>query len=168
MLEKGFGIAKVEVNASTGVHDHAKWKPKWKIEKYNSKGELYAVEEFDGNLLLFDGISEFMKAACSVGGTAFSEANARIGVGDGTTEAKANQKGLQGTNKAYATMDAGYPKVQGNTMTFRATFGSGQAAFAWQEFVIDNGTIALNRKVEYHGVKVSQDTWAISCSITIS
>ena len=77
MLEKGFGIAKVEVNAGTGVHDHAKWKPKWKIEKYNSKGELYAVEEFDGNLLLFDGISEFMKAACGVGGTAFSGANAK-------------------------------------------------------------------------------------------
>ena len=168
MLEKGFGIDKVEVNAGTGVHDHAKWKPKWKIEKYNSKGELYAVEEFDGNLLLFDGISEFMKAACGVGGTAFSEANARIGVGDGTTPADSNQNGLQGENKAYAQMDAGYPKVSGNTVTFRATFGPEQAAFAWQEFVVDNSVNALNRKVENHGVKASQDTWAIVCSITIA
>lgn len=168
MLEKGFGIDKVEVNAGTGVHDHAKWKPKWKIEKYNDKGELYAIEEFDGNRLLLDGLTDFLKAGCGIGGTTYNAAKARIGVGDGTTPAEFTQKGLQGNNKAYAHMDAGYPKVSGNTVTFRATFGSGQAAFAWQEFVIDNGTIALNRKVEYHGVKVSQDTWAISCSITIS
>lgn len=168
MLEKGFGIDKVEVNAGTGVHDHAKWKPKWKIEKYNSKGELYAVEEFDGNALLIDGISDLLKAACGIGDSAFNAANARIGVGNGTTPVNPNQKGLQGNNKAYAHMDAGYPKVSGNTVTFRATFGPGEAAFDWQEFSVDNSTNALNRKVEYHGIKASQDTWAIICSITIS
>lgn len=170
MLEKGNGIDNVAIGAGVGVAECAKWKPHWKIEKYNSKGELYAVEEFDGNLLLNTGINALLNLLIG-SGTAFNNTNARIGVGDSSTAAAATQTDLQAsTNKAYAAMDATYPQVSGQTVTFRATFGSGVAAFAWNEFVIKNNAtgVCLNRKVEAHGSKASADTWVVQVQITIS
>lgn len=168
MLEKGLGIDKFQIGAGVGVADCGKWKPHWKIEKYNQNGELYAVEEFDGNSLLTKGVEVLWKAACNISGyRPFNSEYARIGVGDSTVETTPDMAGLQGTNKAYAQVDSVYPQVQGNTVTFRATFGAGTAGFDWQEFVIDNGVIALNRKIEYHGTKAASDIWVVSCSIAI-
>lgn len=171
MFEIGKGVDSITLGAANNVRETGNWKPHWKIEKYNHLGERYAIEEFDGNSLLIEGISEFMKVACGIGGTAFSNANARIGVGNGTTAVINTQTGLQGSSKAFAPMDATYPQVVNNTMTFRSTFGAGTAAFRWEEFTIVNGADDnaknLNRKVEFHGEKASADTWVISCSITI-
>lgn len=173
MLEKGIGIDNVNTGASMGVNEKGKWIPKWKIEKINSNGDLFETDEFDGNSLLIEGISEFMKVALGIAGSiAFSNANARIGVGNGTTAVVNSQTSLQGASKAFAAMDATYPQVSNNTMTFRSTFGAGTGAFRWEEFTIVNGADDtaknLNRKVEFHGEKASADTWVISCSITIS
>lgn len=173
MLEKVFGIDNVAVGAGIGVIECAKWKPRWRIEKYHGdvKPEnLYAIEEFDGNLLLNSGINALLNLLIG-SGTAFNNTNARIGVGDSSTAASASQTDLQAsTNKAYAAMDATYPQVSGQTVTFRATFGSGVAAFAWNEFVIKNNAtgVCLNRKVEAHGSKASADTWVVQVQITIS
>jgi len=172
MFEKAKGIDNVAINTGVGVCEKISWKPKWKIEKFNKHGELYATEEFDGNLLLNEGINELLKLLIGGSATAYSSANAYIGVGDGTTAANATQTGLVGTNKAYAPMDATYPQVNNQTVTFMATFGAGQAAFAWKEFTVCNSNSDsgknLNRKVEDHGTKSTLDTWRISCSITIS
>lgn len=173
MFEKGNGIDNVAVGAGIGVVECAKWRPHWKIEKYRGEAlpeNLYAVEEFDGNLLLNTGINALLNLLIG-SGTAFNYTNARIGVGDSSTAAAAAQTDLQAsTNKAYAAMDATYPQVSGQTVTFRATFGSGVAAFAWNEFVIKNNAtgICLNRKVEAHGSKASADTWVVQVQITIS
>ena len=157
------------------VADKAKWKTKWLIEKYHGNAileNLFATESVDGNLLLNEGITALLTLLIVVSETAFSNANARIGVGDSSTAASASQTDLQAaTNKTYKAMDDTYPQVSGQTVTFRSTFGTTDGNHAWAEFVIDNGAGAsktLNRKVENHGTKASGDSWVISATITIS
>lgn len=172
--ERAKAFEAMMVGAAAGVREYARWQPRWKIEKYHGEARpenLYAVEKFDGNLLLNEGITELLTLLIGGSATAFNNANARIGIGDGTAVADATQTDLQGTNKSYKAMDATYPQVSGQTVTFRSTFGPDDANYDWQEFVVDNGATAgktLNRKVENHGTKASGDTWVIELQITIS
>ncbi len=122
-----------------------------------------------GNVTLDEGFNTILLLA--TGGTAvpFSNTYARIGVGDSNTPASKSQTDLLGTNKAYKAMDSGYPSVSGTTVTFRATFGSTEANFAWNEFTIDNGAAAgknWNRMVSTQGTKSSGQIW--TCSLTIT
>jgi len=102
----------------------------------------------------------------------FNNANARIGVGDSDTAFSASQTDLQASsNKVRKGMDSGYPQVNGNTITFRATFGPSDANFAWKEWGVFNtasGGTMLNRVVEYNGTKVSGQTWVFQVTLTIS
>jgi hypothetical protein len=168
----GKGDVNISVGASLGLIVSGKWQPRWKIEKYNALGELYAVEEFAGNKLLAEGVNEMWKLIAGMGGTPFNTVNSYIGVGDGTTAAEASQKGLQGANKLYKPVDPTYPQISNQTITYRATFGSGEAAFDFQEFTIANGdsdsAVNICRKVEDHSTKPSADTWVVSLSITLT
>jgi hypothetical protein len=66
-------------------------------------------------------------------------------------------------------MDATYPTSgTSQQIVFRATFIGTDANYAWQEFLVDNGTTALNRKVSNQGTKVSGQTWTITVTITLS
>lgn len=172
MREQGFGMDKIAVGASVGINEHAKWQPKWKIEKYDKDMNLYETEEFDGNLLLNEGIAEMLALLIGGTATAFNNANAHIGVGDGTTAAVATQTGLVGTNKTYAPMDATYPQVSDNTVVFRATFDPDVGNFRWEELAIANGNSDssknLNRKVQFCGEKAAPHTWVVECSISIT
>lgn len=173
MLDKGTGIDNIAVGAGLGISERAKWQPKWTIEKYDKDMNLYAKEEIDGNLLLNEGITSLLTLLIGGSETPFNNANAHIGVGDGTTAASATQTGLVGTNKSYAPMDATYPQVSGNVVTFRSTFGPDKGNHAWREFTVANGLSDsaknLNRKVESAlRTKASPDTWVIQLQITIS
>jgi len=103
--------------------------------------------------------------------TAFSAANARIGVGDSSTAYAATQTDLQAaTNKLRKAMDATFPTVATNVLTFRATFGTAEANFAWQEWGVFNAAAAgtmLCRKVESLGTKTSAQSWQITLTITL-
>ena len=169
----GKGDVNISVSAGVGIAETAKWRPHWKIEKYNESSELYAIEEWDGNCLLNAGITALLTLLIGGGGTAFNNANAYIGIGDSTTAAVASQTGLQAAaNKAYLAMDATYPQVLNQTVTFRGTAGAGVAGYSWQEFIIVNANTgsgtALCRKVENHSSKPINDTWVVSCTVTIS
>lgn len=177
MKEQAKGIDNINIGANCGIIEYAKWKPHWKIEKYHgdvvSPENLFETDEFDGNILLNEGITALLTLLIGGGGTAFNAANAYIGVGDSVTAAAASQTGLQAsTNKAYVVMDGTYPQVLNQTVTFRATFGSAVGNFAWQEFSIANGNsdaaTNLSRKVESHSTKVAGDTFVVSCTVTIS
>jgi hypothetical protein len=106
------------------------------------------------------------------GGTAFNNANAYLGVGDSSTAFAAGQTDLQAaTNKLRKAMDATYPQVAGNVQTFRATFGTSEANFAWNEWGIFNassGGTMMNRKVESLGTKTSAQSWQITVTLTHS
>lgn len=157
------------------VEEQATHKTHWTIRRFADDAAFaanlpYDVSEIDGNLLLNGGIGDmldlFIAAAAP---TAYDNTNARIGVGDSTTAAAAGQTDLQAaTNKTYKGMEASYPSRAGQTITFRAVFGSSDANYAWQEFVVDNSTTAINRKVSSQGTKASGQTWTVDVSITIS
>ena len=104
--------------------------------------------------------------------TAFNNANARIGVGDSSTAFAAGQADLQATaNKLRKAMDATYPQRATNVLTFRATFGTAEANFAWNEWGVFNAAAAgqmLNRKVEALGTKTSAQTWQLTVDLTLN
>lgn len=104
--------------------------------------------------------------------TAFNNANAHLGVGDSTTVFAATQTDLQAaTNKLRKAMDATYPTRATNVLTFRSTFATGDANFAWQEWgtfnALSSGTM-LNRKVESLGTKLNTQSWQLTVTLTVT
>lgn len=150
----------------------------WTITQFENEqafaqNEVQNVVQFEENVLLNEGITEVLKLICGLTATSFSNANARLGVGDDATAAAAGQTGLLAvSNKAYATMVATYPQVSGQTATWQATFDGNTANFAWNEFTVANGAdntaINLNRKVQNAGTKASGSVWNLSLAITLS
>ena len=130
-------------------------------------------QEFEHNCLLNEGITALLNLLIGAAETAFSNANAYTGVGDSATAAAAAQTGLlASTNKAYHAMDATYPQVSNQTVTFRSTFASGEANFDWNEAtIVSAATDAgdnLNRKVQAMGTKTSLVSRVITTAITIA
>jgi hypothetical protein len=172
------------------------WTPRvhTKVEKFDgdwtseqidagAAGSPYEVVEDEGNLLLIGGVSLLFQYALGNGTATAAQAltylnngNARIGVGDSSTAEADTQTALQAaTNKVLVAMDATYPlhtdttgTAGSKTITFRSTFGSGVGNFAWAEWVIDNGTRALNRKVASNGTKASGSTWVFTVTVSLA
>lgn len=114
---------------------------------------------------------DFMVASThTAASTPFNNANTYIGVGDSTTAFSAAQTDLQAaTNKLRKAMDATYPQVAANVVNYRATFGTSDANYAWQEWGIFNassGGTMLSRKVESLGTKTSAQTWVFTVTLT--
>lgn len=111
----------------------------------------------------------YIAGAITGTGTLFNEANARIGVGNGTDAFDVSQADLQGSSKFRKGMDTGYPSVNGPKVTFKATFAPAEANFAWNEWGIFNAASAgvmLNRVVESNSTKLSNQTWVLEVEVT--
>lgn len=112
--------------------------------------------------------------------TVYSNANAKIGVGDSAAAFALSQTDLQAVanaaNRRIDAMDATYPTVSNGVATFRSTFLAANANFAWQEWVITNGgavgsaalTRILNRAVTSLGTKPSSQAWQFTATITLA
>lgn len=113
-----------------------------------------------------------VQSTIAAASTPFNNSNTYIGVGDSTTAFSAAQTDLQAaTNKTRVAMDATYPSGATNVITFRSTFGTGSANYAWQEWGVFNASSAgtmLNRKVESLGTKTSAQTWQFTVTLTFS
>lgn len=118
------------------------------------------------------GATHLAQAAIAGSVTAFDNAHAYIGVGDSTTAFATSQTDLQAaTNKLRKAMDATYPSGGSNVLTFRSTFATTDANFAWQEWGVFNASSAgtmLSRKVESLGTKTSAQTWVMTVTLTFS
>lgn len=140
----------------------------YRVEKFHD-GELepYEVIEGEENILVNSGIDLLLDLLIGAGGTDFSAAY--LGVGSSSTAASAGQTDLQGVDVTKIAMDATYPSRSGETLTFKSTFGSGDANHSWQEWGVFNGPSGtmLNRKVQNFGLK-SGGTWVLTATITIS
>jgi len=133
----------------------------------------YAVEDFEKNLGLNEGLNVLGTLLCGGAETAYDSAGAYIGVGDSTTAAAASQVGLQGSNKAYAGMEAGYPTFgTSQQVVWKASFGDGEAQYAWQEYTVENADLGsgapLLRKVESKGTKTAGEIWDLTVTVTFS
>lgn len=112
-------------------------------------------------------------AAKLAGGAAslFDNTNAHIGVGNGTTAFAASQTDLSGASKFRKGMDATYPQATAGAITFRSTFGTTEANFAWEEWGVFNastGGTMMNRVVQNNGTKASTETKQVTVTITLS
>lgn len=167
------------------THEPIQWRAKAVVEKRRVDpvtGEKdptpYEVVESEGNLLMYGGASALWDLLIAAGTvTAFNNANAYIGVGNSSTAAAATQTDLQGASKHREAMDATYPShtdgtTSGSaTVTFKSTFESGDAEFAWNEWGIFNassGGRMLNRKVQSFGTKPASTAWALTVTITLA
>lgn len=113
-----------------------------------------------------------VQSTIAAAATPFNNTNTYIGVGDSTTAFAAGQTDLQAaTNKMRKGMDATYPSGASNVITFRSTFATTDANWAWQEWGIFNassGGTMLSRKVESLGTKTSAQTWQFTATLTFS
>jgi len=108
----------------------------------------------------------------------WSSTGAYFLVGNSTAAHATNQTWVLGAASTMAPMDAGYPTRATNVCTFRATFSTAQANFAWNEWGIVNTTTTsladgysmLNRKQEDPslGSKSCTASWQITADITFT
>jgi hypothetical protein len=148
----------------------------FRVEKFNV-GEDGSLEEQPFEVLEFvnaytnAGGAALLDLLIGAGGTAFNNANAYIGVGDSSTATTASMTDLQAsTNKLRVAMDATYPSRSGQVMTWRSTFGSAQANFAWNEIALFNASSAgsmLARTAQALGTKASGTVWTATYTITV-
>jgi hypothetical protein len=160
------------------IVDKINRKVKWSIEKWNTDDfkqgkDPYEVIEFEGNLLLDEGMNNLWGLACGDGGATAWGTSAYLGVGDSSSSEDPAQTGLQGTNKTYVAMNANYPTYgSSNQAVWQSDFGNGVGEHDWQEFTVstsDSDTgINLNRKCQNAGVKGSNKTWRLTLTITLS
>jgi hypothetical protein len=176
--------------------DRVCWKAKWQIDKFHDPenkiaeamqaglhvneamclfGDAYVGRaKIESNLALNEGLQELIDIICGLGSpTKWDNTSARLGVGDSNTTEASAQTGLQAaTNKTFKAMDTGYPQRTNQTAEWRATFGSSDANYAWEEYTVvnaaDDSGRNLNRKTASKGTKVSGETWTLSLQITFS
>ena len=168
--------------AAETLNQHDFWHMLWTVEKYHEDlvgmteqeralCQPYETVFIPGNMLVNAGIQLLEDLLIGAGGTAFNNANSYLGVGDSNTAAAAGQTDLQAaTNKLRKAMDATYPSRSSQTITWRSTFASGDANFAWAEWAIFNnssGGTMLSRKVESLGTKTT-GSWVLTATLVIS
>jgi hypothetical protein len=136
--------------------------------------QMPPIVHIHGNLGLNEGLGELIDIICGLGTpTKWDNGHAYLGVGDSNTGESASQTGLQAaTNKTWKAMDGGYPSRSNQTAEWRATFGSSDANYAWEEYTVvntaDDSGKNLNRKCSSKGTKTSGETWTLSLKITFS
>lgn len=130
------------------------------------------------NLLLNAGIQRLQNKFIGAAGQVYDATHSRIGVGNSSTAAAATQTDLQAAagsgNRQFKLVDQG-PTLSAQTLTWRATFASGEAQFVWNEWGVDEGTAdgttvaasMLNRKVANPGTKGAA-VWVFTVTTTIS
>lgn len=149
----------------------------FRIEKYrtNEKGERtsskpYQVIEQENAYTNAGGVA-LLNLLIGAGGTAFNNANSYLGVGDSTTAFSAAHTDLQAaTNKLRKAMNATFPSLSGQVMTFKSTFTTSDANYAWQEIAIFNASTAgtmLCRIVNNYGTKTSSASWDLTYTLTV-
>ena len=110
----------------------------------------YEVIVGDYNAMVDNGIDLALLLLVGGGGTAYSNANARLGVGDSATAWATTQADLvAATNKLRKGMNATYPVTGVKKQTFRSDFLTGEANWVWNEWGIFTG--ATNDETPAHG-----------------
>lgn len=153
----------------------------WTVEKFMAKDAKEIIEKnikpyevikgTPHNCLLHEGISTVLGLLCGIGSeTTYSNANARIGVGNDATAPADTQTGLIGASSLYKAMNATYPSKSGDhDILFQSDFVTGEAEWAWLEESIDNGVTPnknLCRQNTSLGTKPAGQTWRLTGTIT--
>jgi hypothetical protein len=177
LKELGKGEEKLNITQQKRILEKAFEDAVWTIRKFANdeavrKNQPFEVVKFKGNCLCNEGINEFITLGCGTGATKYDNTNANLIVGTGSGAAQATDTEATFTAGVKKGMMAGYPTYgTSQKMTFKASYGSGDANQAWNEFGILNAASAgklLNRKVSAQGTKTSGQTWELTLEITLS
>lgn len=171
----------------TGQQERAFWRVRTLVEKWSDPQDWEAgrhpdeVVEDQNNILTSAGITRMLSLLIGAGGQAFSNAWARLGVGNGGGTPAAANTDLAGASRLFKAMDSGYPTLSGTVLTFRSTYQDGEANFTWSEWGIDLGgagsstsgtTVGaplLNRRVPPTNLGTkSGGVWTLTTQITIT
>lgn len=141
------------------------------VDKFDRWGYLQGQAKAE-NLWVVTGIDEVLRLMAGIAASPWNNADALIGVGDDATVANDAQADLlAAVNKDYQPMMVGFPATAApKTMSWRATFGAGDANFAWNEFTLKNNAtgICVNRGVQALGVKVGGAVWIATLTLSLS
>lgn len=116
---------------------------------------------------------KYMIADAVIGGSAFNKlnaANAHIIVGTGSGAAAVGDTVATFTAGVRQIVDSAPGRTNG-ALTFVATFGTGSANQAWNEWGVCNAAAAgqlFSRKNEGLGTKTSAQTWVFTATVTIT
>jgi hypothetical protein len=181
--------------------DSLKWRPIARVDKFGQGAVDYVVQKtgnknpdadtlnrfvkpyesitVEGNLLTTVGLNRLTNLLIGGGAQSLTATAVRLGVGDDATAAAVTDNDLSTTtNQYYRVMDSTYPTQANDVVTFKATFGTSDANFAWNCWGIDVGTptvtssgtvsaLLFNRKVASLGTK-SSGTWTLTTTVTFS
>jgi hypothetical protein len=125
-----------------------------------------------GNALVNEGINEMWTLMCSAGGTKFDNTNAVLCVGTGSGAENPTDTRATFTTPVEKAMDGGFPTYGTiQKAIWQATYGSGDANQAWEEFGVLNTITTgklMNRKISSQGTKTVGQTWELTLEITLS
>ena len=161
-IEHGFFVEKFTVIKYKSREKHLENKPYDILDEICERGI---------NCLVNGGITEMWNLIIGDSADTFAEANAEIGVGNDNTAAAAAQDDLISVTAEWKAMDAGYPSVSNQTITFSGTFPDGDGEFQWYECGVRNGAVApvlMNRVVSDKGTKAAGEEWVARLQITLS
>jgi hypothetical protein len=181
--------------------DTLQWNPVARIEKYDNEAVQWVRDSLGverptgdqlsllaspwevltvpGNALTTAGLDRIGNLIIGATANGMDSTRVRLGVGDDSTAYAAGDSDLStGANQYYRVMDATYPQQSNGVLTFKASFATGEANFAWQCWGLDIGTatvtssgtvsaILVNRKVASLGTKAS-GTWVLTVTVTFS
>lgn len=153
------------------------------LRELESSGHIEPDEVTDvvGNLLTTAGLNR-MTSLILGSGAAMTNAQTFSGVGDSSTAATVADTTLgASSNKWYKATDATYPSQANGVITNNTTFQTGEANYAWNEWVwgIATGTLTagsslpgtspvlINHKIQSMGTKVSGSIWTLQGTVTI-
>lgn len=142
-----------------------------RVDKYDAAGAYIETVEAH-NIFLTVGCNEIWALVTGQSVNTFSNSSATIGIGDSSAAAVAGQVDLMAaTNTSYKPMTAGYPTLpSAGSVQFQAIFGSADANFVWNEFVIRQAgsLICIDRGVQALGTKAAGTKWTATVTLSIS
>lgn len=135
-------------------------------------GSTFTTEVAAGDLIQLDGDGTLMKVISVETNTSLTLSNLYNDTGGAGASSliSPTETDLAGASKTYKGMEATFPSSASQKATFKSSFGSSDANYAWEEWVVKQVTSAkcLNRKVESMGTKASGSTWTLEVDITLS
>jgi hypothetical protein len=196
--DRGKGRDSAIVGASLDIRETGRLFGIWQVEKYSvpvDSNDPGALAEFwneiksgrltpsevlkVSNVLLQTGMLEMWDLIKGTSALHFNATDTKIGIGNDATAADPAQTDLIGASKTYKAMDSGWPKTRTDdgalgygVFQSKATFGTGDANYAWAEAVIKNenaGSLkCICRAATGWGTKTSAATWVATHTITLS
>ena len=189
-LDVGLGREGVGVKSVIGsIIDSIEENAVWHIRRYKNEADKKAQKiysnkealalfgakqhtEIIGNALVNQGINEMWTVLCSATGQAWDNANAVLIVGTGTGAENPADTRATFTLPVEKAMDGGYPTFGTlQKAIWRATYASGDANQAWEEFGVLNTITTgelMNRKISSQGTKIAGQVWELTLEITLT